>query len=917
VFQDNGNGQSHDDDEEQTSNGEGGVTVEAAAPLDPPRPVEPVRPGLDDEHATQLTEELVNPPREELLGTSIPEIEVPSLPPPNVGLRLMPRLDTLDNERWWKRALYLVLMLGLLAGYFYMLMSYWAPAHSGINQNGYLVGGKFLAEHGTMGYKPREPYAYLGWMWNLVEVKNGNATDIWYYPKYPIGTSAAFAACLKASQWIKGNWEAGKIWTFYVNPVTMTLSLAAMFLMLRLVCGSFIALLGTMILGCSQVVLSYANQPLSHGPAMFAVTWGMYFLLTWWVTGSIWRGICAGLLLGYAVTTRYTEGLLAIPIGAAALAMISYDRSSIRWWSLSAWLVACAIGLWVAHGTHLPVDRWYTLAATGIVAIGIGMAPILRGEFRWAGDVGDSAQPQGPGELVASDVLNYRVPTRRRAWITHVMHWVRLVIVAGLVLALVRMPPIKIEGADDGADLIVTIVLKLGIGIAVAMMYLMPWSQPRRYLGVLVPTLAWLVPVAFLLAYNKLAMHSTTGYDTTNESTAFTWRTFLDKWDDTVQQLYDYSMFLIPPLAVAGIVLMYRWSWRVAMFATLWLLPPLLVYIAYYFGKQRPGMWYLRFFLTLFPPMLLAAMWLLRAATDGIRDRAGVGRGRGSVAVPLGLGIFTASSCAVGLWLSLPSMEREFYTNYNLAFTAQRINKKIPLVEINGKRALPVLFAEGQANPNGPLCNMIQFSADAELYPSDGFRARGMGWRGEVDNNAPNPLQAKRQDYLIKLFRAKTEPDLVREQNRIMRQALDEGRPVYAVLQPATVNGFKRYITADFEMKLIDQWREPMRVPIERSMGPLDSSSRGMPFYPTRPAQTWQMFEVTLKPKPTPKPQTTQPATQPTTVPSRTMLALPTTAPTTAPSRTLLALPTTAPTTAGPSTGPTTQATGNSSRPGA
>src|SRR5262249_32895694 len=119
------------------------------------------------------------------------------------------------------------------------------------------------------------------------------------------------------------------------------------------------------------------------------------------------------------------------------------------------------------------------------------------------------------------------------------------------------------------------------------------------------------------------------------------------------------------------------------------------------------------------------------------------------------------------------------------------------------------------------------------------------------------------------------------------------------------VSGFRRYITADFDMKMIDQWREPMRVPIEKSMGPLDSSSRGMPFYPTRPAQTWQMYEVSLKPKAAPKPQATQPATQPTTVPSRTLLASPTTAPLTP-----------APTT-GPTTGPTTQATGNTSGPGA
>jgi hypothetical protein len=213
-----------------------------------------------------------------------------------------------------------------------------------------------------------------------------------------------------------------------------------------------------------------------------------------------------------------------------------------------------------------------------------------------------------------------------------------------------------------------------------------------------------------------------------------------------------------------------------------------------------------------------------------------------------------------------------------------------------------VLFTEGQANANGPLCNMVQFSADAELYPSDGFKARGMGWRGEVDQNAPNPLQAKRQEYLINLLRTKSEADMVREQNRIMKQALDEDRPVYAVLQPSTVSGFRRYITGEFEMKMIDQWREPMRVPIEKSMGPLDSSSRGMPFYPTRPAQGWQMFQVTLKPKPAPKPPTPQaphvPATQPATQRAMQALAQPTTQPAAAtPTTQPAAAPTTQPAT--------------------
>jgi hypothetical protein len=160
-----------------------------------------------------------------------------------------------------------------------------------------------------------------------------------------------------------------------------------------------------------------------------------------------------------------------------------------------------------------------------------------------------------------------------------------------------------------------------------------------------------------------------------------------------------------------------------------------------------------------------------------------------------------------------------------------------------------------------------------------------------VDPNAPNPLQAARQDYMIKLLRSKTEADMVKEQNRIMRDALNDFRPVFAVLQPGSVGAFRKFITPEFEMTRVDQWKELARVPIERSVGPLDPGSRGMPFYPNRGAQTWQLYRITKKP---PRPvgvSTTKPSTAPTTAPTTAPLAL------VAPATTPTGKPTSAPTT--------------------
>jgi hypothetical protein len=889
-----------------TTVAENGPTVEPRISVDEGK-LDPAQdlgsPGLGEDRAETLAQELIEPPvaeadqRDTTDGGSGAIERVATLtyePGRRIGLRLMPRLDALDSEPWMKRAWYFLVAAGVLGLYAYLLSSYWAPAHPGINQNAYLVGGKFLAERGTTGIKPDEPLYYLGWMWNLVERNVNGQKEIWYYPKYPIGTSALYAACLKVSQWMYGTWDPGKVWTFWVNPVGMTLAMAAMFMFLRQVAGSFIGLMGMMVLACSQVVLSFAEQPLSHGPAMAAVCWGMYFLLRWWQTASWWRGILAGLCLGFAVTTRYTEGLLLIPIAAAMVAMVRYDVRETRWWTLGVWLAIAFVGLYFTYLSPVPTDRWYTPAMIATVGLIVGLIPVLRGEF--AREIATDGEPLARPRF--RRVLRFIPVPRDVDWFAHLAHWLRVLIAAALVWVIVRVQlPARADWPDYASGVVAVVLFKLIVVGLLVLGYLIPWSQPRRWVGTLWPAVAWSVPVGILLVFNQFTFDSFSGYDSTNESSAFTWRTFNDKWDDTVQQLYDYSIFLIPPLALAGMFMMFRWSWRTALLLTLWLIPGFVLYTAYYYGKQRPGMWYLRFFMTILPPMVIAAMWLLKSAFEG--SRPGVGRGRGSVAMPIGVGALTFCSCAVGLMVSVPSMERDAAANWNLFTTCQRIANKIPITEVNGKRVLPVVFAEGRNNPNGPLCNMLQFSLDADLYPSDGFTARGANWRGDVDPNSPNPLQAARQDYQVKLLRGKTEQQMIAMQNKIMSDALNDGRGVYAVLQPSGAGVFKKFITAGFQMKLIDQWREPARVGIERSTGPLDPASRGMPFYPNRGAQTWQLYEITKKPI-APKPAT-RATTTPSTAPTKLIAAAtPSTAPATQPVQPL-AVPATQ-----PATSPTT-----------
>lgn len=196
-------------------------------------------------------------------------------PAPAQGLRLLDcRLA--DPEPAGRRWLYAGVAAALLACFSCVLRGFWAPAHPGVDQNGYLVGGKMIAEHFSPGFVPADPYQFVGAMW--VRSESG-----WYYPKYPLGLPLLNAIALWLDP-VAGD-PHGKAWVMLVSPICTTLALVAMFLLVRLVAGSFLAVLGMILLATSLTTLAVANSPWSHGPALGFVTWGMYLLIRWWQSG--------------------------------------------------------------------------------------------------------------------------------------------------------------------------------------------------------------------------------------------------------------------------------------------------------------------------------------------------------------------------------------------------------------------------------------------------------------------------------------------------------------------------------------------------------------------------------------------------------------------------------------------------------
>jgi hypothetical protein len=210
-----------------------------------------------------------------------------------------------------------------------------------VDQNGYLVGGKNLAMSGSTGFVPENLYSFVGAMWNLGP--DGKT----YYPKYPLGLPALYALCLKVLGMNGGGWGC---WAAYlVSPLGAVMALWGTYVLSRPITGAFGALMSVLVVGTSPILLGLANNPNSHASCLAFVVWGMAMLFGWWTRGGWWRAILAGFLCGYAVTIRYTEGLLLLPMGIVFLDRWFGRQRGAYWEGLLGavgWCVPVGVLLW-------------------------------------------------------------------------------------------------------------------------------------------------------------------------------------------------------------------------------------------------------------------------------------------------------------------------------------------------------------------------------------------------------------------------------------------------------------------------------------------------------------------------------------------------------------------------------------------
>lgn len=248
----------------------------------------------------------------------------------------------------WRIYLAWVVVVSIFATTYFLFMS---GAHSGTDQDGYLMTARNMVDHGRIYFEPEDPFQFAGRMCVMVDVPEaaGSPHRIPFrtdsagtpipgpiYAKYPPGYP--FLAAI-------GRYVAGPQGMYVINPLFTALAVAWSYFLFRTLLSPFASLMGVIWLAANPLTLFYANDSNSHATTLFCVVVGFWGLLSLMKNAhrptAWWRGFIGAFALGYACTIRYSEALLLLPVLFVAVQNLGWKKH--RWVAALATLLGWAI----------------------------------------------------------------------------------------------------------------------------------------------------------------------------------------------------------------------------------------------------------------------------------------------------------------------------------------------------------------------------------------------------------------------------------------------------------------------------------------------------------------------------------------------------------------------------------------------
>ncbi|HXI82554.1 MAG TPA: hypothetical protein VNL17_00530 [Verrucomicrobiae bacterium] len=313
-----------------------------------------------------------------------------------------------------------------------------------------------------------------------------------------------------------------------------------------------------------------------------------------------------------------------------------------------------------------------------------------------------------------------------------------------------------------------------------------PVARRKVVWDVVVMAVAAVIVVTPLLIHHWRAFGApwVTGYSLCGESTGFGWKFFKENWWLMLTRMDTGGLILLFPLGLVGLAYLATHDAKRGLFLGLWAVPGLLLYSAYYWAPQGEGPGYVRFFVSVFPPLILSALTLLCFA---VRARPWWWE--------MGLGAFVAVVATANLREATRQLDRQMYRLLFAKESTDRVREKLP----DGV----VIVASDR------LLNFVEFAGDWHLYALETFD------RGAIQNrikalkdDGPRPFQRRKAQKLAETQGDKSDSQLTQEQRDLINQRLAEGAEVVMVLPKDSYRRARGRLGDKFEFDSLTEWTE-------------------------------------------------------------------------------------------------------------
>jgi len=330
---------------------------------------------------------------------------------------------------------------------------------------------------------------------------------------------------------------------------------------------------------------------------------------------------------------------------------------------------------------------------------------------------------------------------------------------------------------------------------------------------VLVMAAAALVTVTPLLIHHYVAYGAPwrTGYALCGEDTGFGWAWFKANWELMLTRLDTGALFLIFPVGLAGICSLIGQQPKRGSFLASWAFPSILLYTAYYWAPQGEGPSYMRFFLSVFPALILGAFGVL-CPPERLRPWT-------SVCVGCFVGVVAVWNLQAGQLLPNLEMQRDRLLRDKIM--TDLVRRNVP----SGS----VILATGST------LNTVEYAGDYHLYSQQVFTRDWVRRRLSVlKDNDPHPFQRDKALALERLLGDKTDAQLAGLQREVLAQHLAAERAVAVICTKAEFGIWRGRLGDQFKWKPIAEWVEVQ-----------NASTAGL--LPKPQCTSWGLYSVTLR----------------------------------------------------------------------